>query len=87
MAAAVHLRVNYLSYNNPNLFSFMLVGMPLGGKSCILHTLAELMTGLYEKGYSEYAKVLFRTINPKSITMGQLFGQFDPVSHEVREFS
>ncbi|VDL20010.1 unnamed protein product [Hymenolepis diminuta] len=61
---------------------FMLVGMPLGGKTQILHTLAEVMTSLSEKGISDYARVLYRTINPKSITMGQLFGEFDPVSHE-----
>ncbi|VDO03290.1 unnamed protein product [Rodentolepis nana] len=61
---------------------FMLVGMPLGGKTQILHTLAEVMTSLSEKGFTDYAKVLYRTINPKSITMGQLFGEFDPVSHE-----
>ena len=65
-------------------FSFMLVGEPFGSKTCVLHTLAEAMTQLNHDGQEEYEKVIYRTINPKSITMGQLYGQFDPVSHEVR---
>lgn len=64
---------------------FMLVGEPFAGKTEVLHVLAEVLTMLNEKGLNEEEKVIYRTINPKSVTMGQLFGQFDPVSHEVSE--
>jgi len=62
---------------------FMLVGEPFGSKTCVIHTMADAMTQLNEKGHTDYEKVLYITINPKSITMGQLYGQFDPISHEV----
>jgi len=62
---------------------FMLVGEPFGGKTCVIHTMADAMTQLNVSGHTDYEKVIYRTINPKSITMGQLYGQFDAISHEV----
>lgn len=62
---------------------FMLVGEPYGGKTCVIHTMAEAMSQLNADGHEDYERVIYRTINPKSITMGQLYGQFDPISHEV----
>ncbi len=67
------------------LFSFMLVGEPFGSKTSVMHTMAAAMTMLSERGHDDFEKVIFRTVNPKAITMGQLYGQFDPVSHEVSQ--
>ncbi|XP_039551458.1 dynein heavy chain 12, axonemal [Passer montanus] len=61
---------------------FMLVGEPFSGKTKVLHVLADTLSLMKNRGYGEEEKVIYRTVNPKSITMGQLFGQFDLISHE-----
>ena len=63
---------------------FMVVGQPFGGKTNALKMLAKTLTGLHAK-YPEDGKwndTIYTIINPKSITMDQLYGGFDPVSHE-----
>ncbi|XP_051776026.1 dynein axonemal heavy chain 3-like isoform X1 [Erpetoichthys calabaricus] len=61
---------------------FMLVGGPLGGKSTALHVLAQVLGLLESRARMEEKRVDSVTINPKSLSMGQLYGSFDPVSHE-----
>lgn len=60
----------------------MLIGEPYGGKTTILRTLANALTLMHEQG-DEYGTITKCFIlNPKAITLGQLYGYFDPISAE-----
>ena len=62
---------------------FMLVGQPLCGKSVDYQVLAEALTAMSDQVEAEkIIPVEYRIINPESINMNQLYGCFDPVSHE-----
>jgi dynein heavy chain len=52
----------------------MIVGPTGGGKTKNYKVLQKAMTALEHQGY---AKVNTHILNPKSITMGQLYGQFN----------
>lgn len=65
----------------------MLVGPTGGGKSCNLHVLEETLGALKTKGVLGFAyeQVKIFQLNPKSITMGQMYGEFDPNTMEWRD--
>ena len=60
----------------------MLVGESYGMKSSCISVLADALGELNEKGLNGEQKVKYYCLNPKSITMGQLYGAEDPVSKE-----
>ncbi|XP_069175792.1 dynein axonemal heavy chain 7 isoform X4 [Procambarus clarkii] len=60
---------------------FMLIGNPIGGKTVALRTLAKALAIMNDRDEGEN-RVQVCVINPKAVTVGQLYGQFDPTSHE-----
>ena len=63
---------------------FMIVGLPFSGKTGAWKMLSAMLDLLHQRfpDDARWTKVVPFLMNPKSITMGQLYGQFDPVSHE-----
>jgi dynein heavy chain, axonemal len=61
---------------------FMLVGDPFGGKTKVLEVLCGTLTLMNQTNQGDENRVQYKIINPKAMPMGQLYGQFDPVSHE-----
>jgi dynein heavy chain len=60
----------------------MVVGDPYAGKTSAINVLAGALTELKELGLMEEMKTHVQTLNPKSITMGQLYGFVDPNSKD-----
>ena len=73
---------------------FMIVGRPISGKSAAWKVLSYTLTHLSAPegrpddvssealSQRKWKKVHTVVINPKSISMGQLYGEFDPTTHE-----
>jgi dynein heavy chain len=61
---------------------FMLVGEPWAGKSTQYRVLAAALQELSDQKLGDDTSMIYSIINPKAITMGQLYGQFDPITHE-----
>ncbi|KAF0747202.1 hypothetical protein AaE_007819, partial [Aphanomyces astaci] len=65
----------------------MVVGATGGGKSSNVRVLCDTLSELKklgEQGFA-YEEVILYQLNPKSITMGQLYGEFDASTHEWQD--
>ena len=56
---------------------FMIVGPFMGAKSSAYKVLASALADLEAVHMMDEHKVVYKVINPKSITIAQLYGEFD----------
>jgi dynein heavy chain, axonemal len=63
---------------------FMLVGLPWAGKTAAMKILSLSMKMLHEENPDDprWAPIHLVVMNPKSVTLGQLYGRTDPVTKE-----
>lgn len=57
----------------------MIVGLPFSGKTSCIKILAAALTQLSSEGLMNEFKTHISTVNPKSITNAQLYGNFDEI--------
>jgi dynein heavy chain len=60
----------------------MVVGNPFAGKTSCQKVLAEALTELASQGLMGEMKTHIQILNPKSVLLTQLYGNFDEVSHD-----
>ena len=63
----------------------MLVGQPFSGKSAAIKVLAGALTDMHAAGQGDEEAVQCRYLNPKSVTLGRLYGESDEVTQEWRD--
>ena len=65
----------------------MLVGVTGTGKTTCCHTLAKALTELHENGSTDpwHQPVNIDRLNPKAVTMGELFGETNLLTNEWTE--
>ena len=62
--------------------SLMIVGYSFGAKTSITRCLSWCLGEMKARGHPTEQTTVVQNINPKAVTMGQLYGSFDPVTHE-----
>ena len=68
-------------------FGATLVGPAATGKSTCYKILSALMSNLRTKGSTnpDFQHVTFKILNPKCISMGELYGEFNPLTQEWKD--